>query len=186
MTAQHELLEVPVAHLLQAADEKARSMGNMNSRSMRGLGGRQVGFLGELVAMEHLDSFGIPFDSDFTLKHDLSTKIAGETKLVEVKTKERTVVPQINYECSVPKYVKDYQAVDYYIFVSLLSTGKSENINRFTKAYILGTISRKKFDAEAQLWTTNNTDSTNNWKPTIDVWNVPISALKPPLVKVIV
>ncbi len=85
-----------------------------------------------------------------------------------------------------PKYVKDYQAVDYYIFVSLLSTGKSENINRFTKAYILGTISRKKFDAEAQLWTTNSTDNTNNWKPTIDVWNVPISALKPPLVKVTV
>lgn len=183
MTAYHELLEVPVAHLLDEADRRARETGDFNSHTMRGLGGRQVGFLGELIAMEHLSSLGIPFDSDFTLRHDLSTKIAGEKKLVEVKTKERTVVPQVHYECSVPKYVKDYQAVDYYIFISLLSTGKSEDISRFTKGYILGTISRKKFEAEAQLWTTNNTDSSNNWNPTIDVWNVPISALKPPLVK---
>jgi hypothetical protein len=184
MTTANQFLEVPVAHLLEAADKKARETGDFNQHTMRGIGGRQVGFLGELVVMEHFDQIGIPYEPKFTLKHDIEIIMPDGEKLLEVKTKERTVVPREEYECSVPKYVKDYQAVDFYIFVSLLSTGKSENINRFTKAFILGTISRKKFEEQATLWTTNKTDATNNWTPTIDVWNVPISSLKPPYQKV--
>jgi hypothetical protein len=182
MTLRSQFLELPVSHLLQAADEKARETGNFNNRSMRGLGGRQVGFLGELVVMEHFDHIGLPYEPKFTLKHDIDIIMPEGSKLLEVKTKERTVVPKEDYECSVPKYVKDYQAVDFYIFVSLLSTGKSEDINRFTKAFILGTITKERFEEQATLWTTNKTDSTNNWTPTIDVWNVPISALKPPYI----
>lgn len=181
MTTSSEIIEVPVAHLLEEADRKARSMGDMNSHTMRGLKGRQAGFLGELVAMEHLSRCEVDYEEIFSLRHDLSFKIGETDNLLEVKTKERTVPPKPEYDCSVPDYVKDFQDVDYYIFISLLSLdSKSEDINRFKSAYLLGSISKEGFGANSALWTTDSTDHTNGWKPTTNVWNVPISCLKAP------
>jgi hypothetical protein len=176
MTSQFELLEVPVAHLLEEAQRRAEKMGVLN-RSMRGVQGAQVGCLGELVGMEYFHSKGIEYSEVFSTAYDVL--INGSTTL-EFKTKERTVAPLVSYDCTAPEYNKAHQKPDQYLFISLLSSGKSDKINRFTKAYILGTVNSKDFNNKATFWKKGQVDPSNGWKVTIDCWNIPISSLDAP------
>jgi len=144
-------------------------------KSMRGTAANEVGALGEIVALEYLSQLPVTIEDAQQINHDII--VNGRT--IDIKTKERTVKPKPHYECSVPQYLNGIQTPDYYLFVSLLSNG-TQSINRFTKAWILGSLPHDAFHQQATLWTPNDTDTRNNWKATIPVWNVPISALTKP------
>jgi hypothetical protein len=179
MTTKDEMIEVPVEHLLEEAQKKADEMGHLYF-SMRGPQAAQVGALGELVGMEHLTRCKIPYEEVFSIEYDVKFPAFGKENTLEFKTKERTVAPQEHYDCTAPLYNQDVQRPDYYMFISLLSTGKSDDINRFKKAYILGTIDKESFSHKSQLWTRDQMDSTNGWVPTYDCLNITISDLHPP------
>lgn len=178
MTLQHEIIEVDVGHLLEAAQKRAESLGAL-SGSMRGIQASQVGCLGELVGMEYLEGVNVSFAEIFSTTHDLSMKVHGQDKTMELKAKERTARPRETFDCTTPDYNKDHQRPDYYLFISLLSTG-GKDIHRFTKGYILGSIGRRKFDRIAKFWQPSDTDKSNGWKPTIACWNVTVTDLTPP------
>lgn len=145
-------------------------------KSMRGTAANEVGALGEIVALNYLQQLNVTIHDAKEITHDLLVN----NKTIDVKTKERTVPPKPHYDCSVPHYLNGIQEPDYYLFVSLQSNGQT-GINRFTKAWILGTLPNHTFKQQATLWTPQQTDTRNNWKATIPVWNVPISQLNGPL-----
>lgn len=174
------MIEVPVAHLLDEAEFRASQL-PVYEMSIRGDAANQVGCLGELVGMEHLRRCGVEFEEVFVREYDV---LFNNRHTLEFKTKERTVVPQPHYDCSAPFYNHELQRPDYYLFISLLSTNsRSSDISRFTKAYILGSIDRETFDRKALLWTKDQIDTSNGWKPTKDVYNVLVSDLQPPMVR---
>jgi hypothetical protein len=170
------LIEVEVQSLLETAQARATAQGTLD-RSMRGLQASQVGALGELVGVRFLKQRGVGFTEVYSTKYDVHFVSNDGVKTMEFKTKERTVAPRPDYDCTVPLYNHEHQRPDYYFFISLLSSGKSDDIRRFTKAYILGVISLEQLEAVGKRWTPQQVDETNNWRPTIDCINVKVSDL---------
>ena len=174
-----------VSHLLAEADKRAREMGQLNAFSVRGLAGAQVGKLGELVAYEYLRAGSIDFDEVDLVSHDAVFRVSDGERTLEVKTKERTVAPREDYECSIFEYNTDVQKPDFYLFISLYSKWKgSDDINRFTKAYVLGTVSSHEFYEKSRVLGTDFVDVSNNWSPLKGTRNIFISELKPPLIAI--
>lgn len=170
------MIEVEVESLLQEAQKRAEDQGALDG-SMRGMQASQVGALGELVGIRLLRERKVVFTEVFNTKHDVTFLQDGRPRTMEFKTKERTVVPKPDYDCTVPLYNHDHQRPDYYFFISLLSSGKSDDIRRFTKAYILGVITLGELEEIGTRWTPQQVDETNNWRPTIDCINVRVSQL---------
>lgn len=173
------MIEIDLTPYLEAAQTRSEKVGELKS-SMRGLSANQVGSLGELIGVDYLRACGLEVEEVYSTSFDVRIKIDKEWKTLEFKTKERTVVPQPYYDCTVPAYNHDHQRPDFFLFISLLSSGKSDQINRFQTGYILGSISLEKFDRLATAWNPKQTDQSNGWTPTIECFNVPISSLEPP------
>ena len=96
-----------------------------------------VGSLGEVVAEKWFRENRLGFnDERGATTHDY--KVA-ESSLVDVKTKDRTVPPLPDYDCSVPLYNHEHQRPHYYVFVSLQRSKKDDSSARsFKFAYVLG------------------------------------------------
>jgi hypothetical protein len=165
------MTEVPLDGLHVVAQQRADKVPEL-AWSMRGSAGNEVGAMGELVAMRYLDGIKVPYRDETTVDHDLLTGFG----TVDVKTKERTVVPQPHYECTVPDYNGEAQQPDWYLFVSLLSD-KTGGCGRFKRGWVLGSIRRDKFYGVAKEWVPGTKDSSNGWSASIRCWNVPVSAL---------
>jgi hypothetical protein len=168
-------LEIPVEGLLDQAAARAASWPTYR-RSMREQAANEVGALGEIVALTYLGHLPVEVVDAGEIGHDLVV----DGKTVDVKTKERTVPPKLHYECSVPDYLDGVQVPDLYMFVSLLSVGRG-GMERFRRAWVLGTLPHAEFHAMASHWTPDMLDGRNGWRATIPVRNVPISALRGPV-----
>jgi len=168
-------IEWGITHLLDRAEARAARTPELD-RSMRGSEANEVGALGELVAIDYLEGLGIKVTEVGDTRCDLRTPFG----TIDVKTKERSVRPLAHYEATVPDYNHDHQIPDYYLFVSLLGTKGIAGVRRFASAYVLGSISRSRFDQLATLWRAGQIDPSNGWKVEIDCWNVAIRDLTPP------
>ena len=167
------MTEIPLEGLHALAQARADRVPELR-RSMRGAEGNEVGALGELVAMRYFDLIGLGYRDEGQVNHDLWTAFG----TIDVKAKERTVVPRLHYECTVPGYL-DAQQPDHYLFVSLFSD-KSRGIGRFKRGWVLGSISYEDFHARATAWESGKVDDSNGWAATIDCKNVRVSDLRPP------
>ena len=132
--------------------------------SHRGRKAQEVGFLGEVVAEAWFERCGIHFKDDrdkYTHDYTLNGSIT-----LDVKTKDRTVVPKIYYENSVPLYQTDYQRPEYYLFISLLRDKgfPPDEIQRFTHAYILGAIDLITLESSGKRWDAKDVDPSNGTK----------------------
>lgn len=172
------MIEVEVESLLEAAQERAEAQGALD-KSMRGMQASQVGALGELVGIRLLRERKVLFTEVFSTQYDVAFIQEGRSRTMEFKTKERTVPPEPHFDCTIPLYNHEHQRPDYYFFISLLSKGKSDDINRFTKAYVLGVITLGELDSVGVRWNTGQVDKSNDWSPTIDCINVKVSDLTP-------
>jgi hypothetical protein len=170
------MIEVEVASLLDEAQHRAESVGALD-QSMRGMQANQVGALGELVGIRLLREREVSFTEVYCVGYDVEFIDNGVSRTMEFKTKERTVAPLEHYDCTIPLYNHEVQRPDYYFFISLLSSGKSDDIRRFTKAYILGVITLGELESIGKRWTPQQVDESNNWRPTIDCLNVKVSDL---------
>ena len=128
--------------------------------SHRGGAANQVGVLGEVVARETLELLGISMTPIFKTTHDFELRTG---RRVEVKTKDRTVPPRPDYECSIPQYNHDHQDVDYYVFVSLeRSRDRNDDaLDRFVKAHIVGAANRRLMAVKGVNRATGETDPRN-------------------------
>jgi hypothetical protein len=183
MTSKLEMLEIrDLSPYLSQADSMARMYGEFE-HSYDGFRALQRGCLGELIAAQHLRTCGVEFiDVTSTKKtHDFEYEYAGVIRTLEVKSKERGFVPEVTHEGTVSNYNKDYQVPDDYFFVSLYSTNtRSNDINRFTKAHILGTMSRTTFLDKKVWWPVGKEDPTNGYIVKFNCWNVFIQDMTPP------
>ena len=143
--------------------------------SHRGEAANEVGFLGEIVVQDYLAAAGVPYRAEFTTRHDLV--VIGSGRL-EVKTKDRTVSPRPDFDCSVPLYNHDHQDVAYWIFVSLLRDKRRHGIERFVAAYIVGACNREMLAEHGVEWRAGETDSRNGTTFWTDCRNIEIRHLR--------
>jgi len=146
------------------------------NHSMRGTDANLLGTLGEIITLKYLNNNKINTELDLQYNHDL---LIENDITADVKTKERTVPPQLHYDCTIPEYNHHVQRPDIFIFVSLHANKKKQNLERFHTAYLLGFITMEKFEKIAQKWDPTMTDHSNNWKPTISCRNIQIKELYP-------
>lgn len=137
----------------------------------------QVGFLGEVILLEFFKYNKIFVKEIFETTHDFQLF---NGRAIEVKTKDRTVAPLINYDCSVPLYNISHQKVDYYFFVSLFRDkfNISNEIERFTKAWILGIATNKEMTEHGKIWRAGERDPENGTTFWTDCLNIKIEKLK--------
>jgi len=144
----------------QTALRMADAMGKLNN-SIRHGEGNVYGFLGEMVFAKITGA-----EQNNTYDWDVVMP-TGQT--VDVKSKCVTSRPLPHYECSVAS-IGTQQNCDYYAFVRVLKD--------CTMAWYLGAMLKEDFlkqstFMEAGVWE----DPTNGWSPTIDCYNIAISAL---------
>ena len=123
-----------------------------------------VGCIGEVVMERYFTVKGIEFER--RLESTTEDYLVGRKFTLDVKTKDRTVVPKDYFDNSVPLYNHDHQRPDYYYFVSLLRD-KSIDENdprRFVKAFILGGMDINTLDRTGKRWEAGETDPSNGTK----------------------
>ena len=112
--------------------------------SRRGRNGNFIGLLGEKIVHLWLKENQIDCVCENQIDHDIKS---GKHR-IEVKTKDRTVDPLPHYEASVPQYVYEAQAPDFYFFVSLKRDRNARKVwyRTFRVGFILGYLSREEFN----------------------------------------
>lgn len=146
--------------------------------SMRGTEANLVGAVGEIVVLDWLQLTLRPAMFAHTPQYDILMDTE-DPYTIDVKTKERSVVPLPDYDATVPAYNHDYQKPDIFIFTSLLRDKEAEGVDRFLEAYLLGWCTYDYLTKHAVFWDTSMVNPTNGWKPTIDCWNIRHDLLRP-------
>jgi len=146
--------------------------------SHRKNGANQTGVLGEVVAERWLASMGIYYTADKTTQYDIMLL---NTSRVDIKTKERQVMPRSEFDCSIPLYNHEHQNPDYYFFVSLLRDKHSDpdDIRRFTHAYLLGAVNQSQLNRFGRVIPANTLDEENGMENWTGMINIPIDLLTP-------
>lgn len=145
--------------MLDAARIKAKELGQLNNSILKGKG-NLVGFLGEQIALSHLGgTWQNTYEYDIVLPN-------GEK--VDVKTKQTSVTPLPEYDCSVAKY-NISQKCDSYVFIRVKGD--------FTVGWYLGTIKKDDFLNKAIFMKKGDFDPSNNYKVKADCYNLKIKEL---------
>jgi len=124
--------------------------------------GNEIGALGEILVLDHYTNKGrnVVHEQDF----DFDLLIEGFK--IEVKTQEQRSIPSPVYTCHVPDYNPNQQC-DFYCFVHVHPS--------FTKGWIVGMISRSRFDSIKQLKKKGEMGFTKPFK--CDTWIVRVKDL---------
>jgi len=154
-------IEITHAMLIRARNRAAKLPKLKNS--IRNQKGKLVGLLGEEIVKKFL---GIPVKQD-KASYDYDLIDWGDQK-IEVKTKERSVAPKPEYECSVALY-NAKQDCDLYVFVSVL--------NDFSKGWVCGWLSPEDFKKKAKKFKKGDKDPSNNFTFRADCYNIKIKDL---------
>lgn len=148
----------------QAAQEKSDEMGVLRNSIRQGKG-NLCGFLGEEIILKAWPGAR----SHNTYNHDIDF----EGARLEIKSKDRTVPPRLDYEASIAKY-NDRQSADFYVFVSILRDKRSGD---YTRGYICGMISPSDYKNNAVQLNVGDIDPSNGWKVSAACHNLPYSQL---------
>lgn len=147
--------------------------------SHRGYAANEVGVIGEIIAEDWFKRTGIIFDDhrDKTT-HDY---LISDRYTLDVKTKDRTCMPKLSFDNSVPLYNHSHQRPDYYMFISLLRDTSYDpaDIERFREAFIVGVIDFEGLEKHGVMWRAGDIDSTNGTKFWTDCINVRMDVLTP-------
>lgn len=159
-------LEVTITPaMLATAQTKADEMGQLRN-SIRGGRGNLAGFLGEEVVLAGFPGSRAHNTYDYDILFD-------DTVRLEVKTKDRTVPPRIDYEVSVASFNTRQQA-DFYVFVSLV---RDKATNTYTRGYICGLIAKADYKANSTQLRKGDIDPSNGWEVSANCHNLPIGSL---------
>ena len=145
--------------MLDAARQKAKELGKLNNSILKGKG-NLAGFLGEQIALSFLGG-----EWQNTYEYDI---LLSDGEKVDVKTKQTSVTPLPEYDCSVAKY-NTKQLCDSYAFVRVR--------NDFTVGWYLGKINKEDFLQKAVFMKKGDVDPSNNYRVRADCYNLKINAL---------
>jgi hypothetical protein len=149
------------------------------ANSHRKRNANEIGCLGEVIAEQWMRSNCINYTPN--LEETTHDYVVNNQLTIDVKTKDRTVVPKIDYDNSAPFYNHTHQQPDYFFFISLKRdrTNKSDDIRRFYSAYLVGAISYEELDAVGILFRQDEEDWRNGTKFWTDCLNVEVGQLIP-------
>lgn len=144
---------------------KSKSMGELKD-SIRNGKGNLIGFIGEYCVSSILKDSVISNTYDYDLIHNNET--------YDIKSKQTSVIPSMDYECSVADY-NTRQKCDYYIFTRVL--WKKENI-RPDCVYVMGYYQKDRYFKDARFLKKGDIDGSNGFVVRADCWNLKYSELK--------
>ena len=160
-------LEVVISDdMVERAKHKSKEMGTLNN-SIRDGAGNLAGFLGEEIVLKAWAGS----TSANTYQHDIKF----EEVSFEVKSKDRTVLPKLDYECSVAKF-NTRQRADFYVFTSLYRPNR-DNPTLYTKGHILGIINKAEYFQHAKHLRKGDLDPSNGWVVRAECYNLPYEQL---------
>lgn len=160
-----------VPDILRAAEDRAGALPIFENSHRKG-DANLIGCIGEILFERLLTHFEIEFtDHREGTEYDY---IVGGQYTVDVKTKDRTVAPRIDFDNSVPLYNHEHQRPDYYYFVSLFRDSKASSAGaaRFETGFLLGGIDIDTLETKGKRWEAGQTDPTNGttfWTACINV-----------------
>lgn len=146
-------------HMIDQARTKAKEMGKLNNSILKGKG-NLAGFLGEQIALQCL---GGTWEN--TYEYDI---ILADGKRVDVKTKQTTVTPLPEYDCSVANY-NTKQQCDAYAFVRVKGD--------YTVGWYLGCMDKENYLKKAKFMKRGEIDPSNNYTVKADCYNLTIKDL---------
>lgn len=152
------------ADMLERAKNKAKEMGILRNSIRKGAG-NIVGFLGEEMV---LASFPGSISQN-TFQHDI---LFGESTL-EVKSKDRTVNPKLDYEASVADF-NTRQNADFLVFCSIF---RNKTTQEYTHGHIVGMFGKSLYIEAATFLRVGDVDPSNGWTVRADCYNLPYSEL---------
>lgn len=159
------MIEVKITKdMVKNALDRAVQVPNLKN-SDTGNHGTKIAALSDLMVQKTL---GGRIVSDMSFDFDW---ISPALDLCEIKSKERNVVPQPWYNCSIKQY-NISQKCDYYIFTSVFGD--------YSRGWILGYISKKDFFNKAVLFKGGDVDPDprgDRYKFPSNCYNVKIEQL---------
>ncbi len=160
MITPEGFIEVPLTpEMIERAKAKSKQMGRLNNSIRKGAG-NLVGFLGEEVVLEAWPGA----TSDNSYEHD----ILFDGIRFEVKTKDRTVRPLLDYDASVANF-NARQQVPFYVFVSL-QRNKDSIIPHM--GYLMGIIPKEEYLRRSIHYHKGDIDHSNGWIVSADCYNL--------------
>lgn len=175
-TSYSRTINIP-EHVYLKAEERAKNQSIFN-KSHRKDEANGVGCLGEVIAEYWMDKHSIEYVVELEqTTHDYRVN----EKTIDVKTKDRTVKPRIDFDNSAPYYNHNHQKPDYFFFISLErdKDRKDKNLRRFHTAYIVGGISYAEMDRIGLRFLEGERDWRNGTKFWTDCLNVEMWQLIP-------
>lgn len=164
MIKTNKIIEVPVlADMRDIAYAKSDEMGKLNNSILVGKG-NEVGFIGE----EFVKKFLIPEGEEVEEGNHYDYDFKYKGVRYEVKTKQTTVQPKSNYDCSIANFNPN-QKCDIYIFARLYEF--------WEKGWILGWLTKEEYFEKAVFLKKGDIDPSNNYVVKADCHNVKISEL---------
>ena len=155
------MIEVSISEdYMRHAREKASTVGILQG-SITGGTSNVVGAIGEIIVADSIEA-----EQMNTYDYDL----VKDGMRIDVKTKRCNSKPKPFYDCSVALHGTK-QDCDAYVFVRIL-------IN-LSKAWILGSISKKDFYDRATLHRKGDVDRDNGYTFKADCYNLRIDRLDP-------
>ena len=145
--------------MIENARIKSTEMGKLHNSILKG-GGNLAGFIGEQIALECLGG-----EWHNTYSYDI---ILPDGKKVDVKTKQTSVKPLPEYDCSIAKF-NTKQECDMYAFVRVK--------NDLTIGWYLGSIDKKEYFKKAIFMKKGYVDPSNNFTVGADCYNMRIKEL---------
>ncbi len=145
--------------MIDKARVKAKDMGRLNNSILKGRGSL-AGFIGEQIALHCL---GGTWEN--TYEYDL---ILPNGSKVDVKTKQTSVTPLPEYDCSVANF-NTKQECDMYAFVRVKGD--------LTVGWYLGSVTKEEYFKKARFMKKGDIDPSNNYKVRADCYNLTIKEL---------
>ena len=142
--------------MIDKARVKAKDMGRLNNSILQGRGS-VAGFIGEQIALHCL---GGTWEN--TYEYDI---ILPDGSKVDVKTKQTSVTPLPEYDCSVANF-NTKQECDMYAFVRVKGD--------LTVGWYLGSVTKEEYFKKARLMKKGDIDPSNNYKVRADCYNLTI------------
>ena len=147
--------------------------------SIRGKEANLIGSIGEVMFEKFILLEGLMLEKETGEQEKYNHDYLVEGKFtVDVKTKDRSVVPKSNYDCTVAQKTLDHQKPDYFYFVSLL---KKKDVlvaeAKFTEAFMLGATDLPTLVREGEVWNEGDVDARNGKRIRVDCQSIEICNL---------
>lgn len=166
MTSETEIEEMKITTpIMTEAHAKSVDMGHIHNSITKGAG-NLAGFIGEGCVVDYLMNSGQVADWTNTYEYDI---ILNGDIAIDVKTKQTSVKPKLDYDCSISDGKR--QDCDVYVFTRVKKD--------FSVCWLLGFMPAKEYFEKANFMEKGTIDPSNGWKVSRDCWNLPISELRP-------